>query len=97
MKKGLKWFNMRKKQHFLWTSYKERLGSSDFTCIHFDLNNLLQRMEGLKDLDRLINKEDIDSIIRDLPLEKSLGPDGFNIDFMKNVGVILEIILPFEE
>jgi hypothetical protein len=40
-------------------------------------------MERLEDLDRHITKEDICSIVKELPLEKSLGPDVFNTYYEK--------------
>jgi hypothetical protein len=40
-------------------------------------------VDNLNELVQAILKEEIDSIVKNLPSEKSLGPDGFNTDFMK--------------
>jgi hypothetical protein len=78
------------KADFLWTAFKNRLGSSDFLGIDFDLANLLTMHDGLQLLDSPFTKQEIDSIIKSLPSDKSPGPDGFNTNFVKkNVGMSL--------
>jgi hypothetical protein len=71
------------KANLLWESYKQRLGTSEFTHIYFDLQELLVRSENMEALEEPFTKEEIDAIIKDLPSDKSLGPDGFNSDFLK--------------
>jgi hypothetical protein len=51
--------------------------------MHFNLSELIQEAEELEDLVNPFTTEEIDSIIKNLPLGKSPSPDGFNSDFMK--------------
>jgi hypothetical protein len=51
--------------------------------IDFDLPNLLNRHDGLQWMESPFTKQEIDSIIKALPSDKSPGPDGFNTDFVK--------------
>jgi hypothetical protein len=88
-KDGHKKFKHEEKEMLIWEAFKERLGTCEFSCIHFNLDNLLKEQEGL---DKMVNpfcKEEIDSIIKDLPLGKSPGPDGFNTDFLKKCWPVL--------
>jgi hypothetical protein len=69
-------FTHEAKATLLWESYKEQLGTTEFSEMLFNLSDLLQRVDPF-------SKEEIDSIIKNLPSEKSPGPDGFNTDFLK--------------
>jgi hypothetical protein len=71
------------KAQLLWEAYKDRLGTSEFSTMLFDLHSLLRAPENLQWLEDPFSKEEIDNIIKELPAEKSLGPDGFNSDFIK--------------
>jgi hypothetical protein len=71
------------KADLLWNAFKNRMGTSDFLGIDFDLPNLLNRHDGLQCLDSPFTKQEIDSIIKALPSDKSPGPDGFNTNFVK--------------
>lgn len=70
------------KASLLWTSYKERLGVSNFTNISFNLNDLLT-MQNLEHLDAEFSPEEIDRVIKTLPNSHAPGPDGFNDLFIK--------------
>jgi hypothetical protein len=68
----------------LWESFKERLGHSEFSNMHFDLEALLLPL----DLETLIvhfSNDEIDEVVRNLKTDKSPGPDGFNTYFMKKM------------
>jgi hypothetical protein len=71
------------KERILWESYKQRLGTLEFTHIYFDLQELLVRAENLEALEEPFTKEEINAIIKELPTDKSPGPDDFNNDFLK--------------
>jgi hypothetical protein len=71
------------KADLTWNAFKNRLGTSDFLGIDFDPPNLLNRHDGLQWLDSPFTKQEIDSIIKALPSDKSPGPDGFNTNFVK--------------
>jgi hypothetical protein len=64
------------KEALLWESYKQRLGTSKFSHIYFDLSSLLQPIENLSCLEESFLKEEIEGIIRDLSSDKSPDPDG---------------------
>jgi hypothetical protein len=76
-------FTHDEKATILWEAYKERLGTSEFTQVHFDLNDLLEPDDDLTDLVSPFDKEQIDNIIKNHPSGKSPCPDGLNSDFMK--------------
>jgi hypothetical protein len=55
--------------------------------MHFDLSLYIHPSANLEGLAMPFTKEEIDSVVTNLPNGKSLGPNGFNIEFMKkNVG-----------
>jgi len=64
----------------LWSSYKDRLGVSEFLGISYDLNSLLSS-QNLEDDD--FTQEEIDVVIKSLPNIHALGLDGFNGLFIK--------------
>jgi hypothetical protein len=49
----------------------------------FDLSMLLQPTDNLVALEEPFTTQEIDSIVKGLPSNKSPGPDGFNTDFLK--------------
>lgn len=71
------------KANILWEAFKNRLGTSEYTHIYFDLPSLLIQDLDLSWLDNPFSKEEFDSIISELPNNKSPGPDGFNGEFLK--------------
>jgi hypothetical protein len=71
------------KAKLLWDPHKQRLGSTEFSHMYFDRHSLLTPAENLEILEEPFTKEEIDSIIQQLPTYKSPGPNGFNGDFLK--------------
>lgn len=71
------------KANHIWCAFKDRLGKSDFTHMYFNLEELLGPGQHLDLLEIPFSKEEIDAIIFELPNNKSLGPDGFNGEFLK--------------
>lgn len=55
------------KATLIWEAYKERIATSDYTTMHFDLQALLQPGEDLGGLDEPFSKEEIDRVVADLP------------------------------
>jgi hypothetical protein len=71
------------KEEVLFQAFKNRLGSSQPTSMVFNLSELIQPAHNLSTLDLPFSRSEIDQIIRNLPSNKSPGPDGFNTDFVK--------------
>jgi hypothetical protein len=51
--------------------------------MYFELDQLIQEVEGIEFLDAPFSRLEIDNIVNDLPLGKSPGSDGFSSDFIK--------------
>jgi hypothetical protein len=80
---GQDMFKHEDKVKLLWESFKERLGISEFTQMHFDVNELFHVVDGLEDLVTPFGDDEINIVVMGLPSRKSPGPDGFNTNFMK--------------
>lgn len=65
----------------IWDSFKQRLGASNFTSLSFDLQSLLDNSTDLTSLVVAFSHAEIDAVVRNMPLDKTPGPDGFNTDF----------------
>jgi len=84
-------FNHNAKAELIWNEFKERLGSTSGAEMAFNLNNLLQNDVNLNSLEAPFSHEEIDCVIRNLPLDKSPGPDGFNNEFLKKCWPIIKL------
>ena len=80
------------KASMLWESYKGRLGQSEFQTMLLDLHSLLSTSEDLGCRETPFTHQEIDRVIASLPSDKSPGPDGFNSDLSRNVGLLLKRI-----
>jgi hypothetical protein len=75
------------KADILWKAFKERKGKSDNPSMHFNLHDCYgdgMDAETSAQLELPFTDKEIDDIIKDLPNDKSPGPDGFNNEFFKN-------------
>jgi hypothetical protein len=80
------------KADILWKAFKERMGMNDNPTMQFDLQDLFGRnvnADTSTQLEVPFTDKEIDDIIKDLPNEKSPGPDGFNNEFFKNCWSII--------
>ena len=71
----------------LWSAFKEKMGKSESTVMHFDLPSLYgQNVDvGLfHQLEVPFSDEEIEGVVKELPKNKSPGPDGINNDFIKH-------------
>src|ERR1041384_5339725 len=56
----------------------------------FDLASLIQPVLGLEDLSSPFSKEEIDVVLKELPVDRAPRPDGFNGFFLKRCWPIIE-------
>jgi hypothetical protein len=59
------------------------MGTSKFTEMHFDLNDLIQLVMDPDELIKPFTKEEIDNIVKNRPSGKSPGPYSFYTGFSK--------------
>jgi len=71
------------KAELIWQTFKERMGTSDFSHMGFNLSDLLLRADDLDSLQEAFSNNEIDGIVRSLPNNKSPKPDGFTNEFLK--------------
>lgn len=86
---GVERHGHHEKADLLWNSYKERLGTSDFIIMLFNLDELIEPVDDLIQLQELFLKDEIDIIVVNLPTNKSPCPDGFNGDFLKKCWAVV--------
>lgn len=72
-----------KKETTLWNSYKERIGKSEYKAEIFNIENFIHPSIDLSILDEAFSLEEINEVVKLLPMDKSIGPDGFNNEFIK--------------
>jgi hypothetical protein len=70
------------KAALLWDEYRNRLGTSTHTRMHFNLQNLIQPHD-LQGIATTFSKKEVDDIVKTMHCDKALGPDGFNDRFLK--------------
>jgi len=78
------------KEFLLWNEYKERLGTSDFSGFNCNPSVFLERNEGLSFLESPFSNDEIDAVIKELPNDKSPGPDGFTNEFLKRCWPVIK-------
>lgn len=71
------------KAGLLWSSFRNRMGMSSSPTMLFDLSILISPVVGLDSLVAPFQTDEIDSIVKRMPSDKALGPDGFNGLFLK--------------
>lgn len=80
------------KAALIWNDFKERLASTCFQEMNFDLEALLSSGNeiDLSSLELPFSHNEIDSVIKQLPCDKSPGTDGFSNEFMKKCWPIIK-------
>lgn len=78
----------QKAQH-LFESFKDRLGTSDFKGIIFNLSSLLE-LQDLKGIADAFTPNEIEQTIKSLPNDHASGPNGFNGMFIKKYWQIIK-------
>jgi hypothetical protein len=75
------------KAHILWESFKRRMGQFGIPSMHFNLQDFFgmgMSQEMRESLEVPFTREGIVNVVKDMPNEKSPGPDGFNNEFIKS-------------
>jgi hypothetical protein len=67
----------------LLTEYKGRMGQSEPINMQFDLGVLLNKVDGLESLTRPFEEKEMVEVIKNMPVDRAPGPDGFNGLFLK--------------
>ena len=74
------------KAAILWEAYQKRMGTSEKTTTQFDLESLYgQQIDAsvFENLELPFINEEANEVVKELPMDKSLDPDGFNNEFFK--------------
>jgi len=66
------------------------MGVTTSPIMIFDLQSLITAVPGLDELVLPFEHEEIDSVVKRMPIDKALGPDGFNGMFMKRCWQIIK-------
>lgn len=75
------------KAAILWNASRKRLGTSEKTTMHFDIQSLCLHQHDpamFEDLEKPFTNQEINDVVKELPNDKSPGPDGFNNEFYKS-------------
>jgi len=82
--------NHNEKATLLLEEYKKRMGCSSNPTMLYNLSELIQPSGDLEHLSRPISTLDIDKVIKQMPVDKAPGPDGFNGLFLKRCWDIIK-------
>ena len=78
------------KEKVIYETYKQRLGTSTNPPMSFDLPSIIQPIAGLEELTVPFTTDEIDQVVRTMPIDKAPGPDGFNGQFLKSCWHIIK-------
>ena len=67
----------------IWNCFKNRMGVSAGIVMGFDLTALLKPIDGLDFVTEPFTKEEVDDIVKHMPIDKAPRPDGINELFFK--------------
>lgn len=74
----------------IWEDFRQRLGTSVFESMQFDLDSFLHSGIDLSSLEVPFNLQEIDDVVKNPPTDKSPGLDGFNNEFLKRCWTIIK-------
>jgi hypothetical protein len=83
-------FNHEQKATLIWEDFRERLDTSAFETMQFDLDDLLHNEVDLSPLEMSFSIPKIDNVVKNLPIDKSPGLDEFNNEFIKRCWSIIK-------
>jgi hypothetical protein len=76
-------YNHKDKELAIWEDFKIRLGISEFEGFLIDPAYFIERVDNLHILEVPFSNTEVDEVIKNLPNNKSPGPDGFDNEFYK--------------
>jgi hypothetical protein len=76
-------YHHTEKDASLWSTVRARMRSSRKPTIRFNLDDFSIPSHNLDQLVAPFTNSEIDQIIRQMPMDKALGPYGFNAKFLK--------------
>jgi hypothetical protein len=74
----------------LWAEYKNRIGRSEGINMQFNLHSLIKRVDGLEELTAPFLEKEMDDVVKEMPIDRAPGPDGFNGLFLKKCWPIIK-------
>ena len=80
------------KANILWAAFKDRLESTENRNMHFNLQDFFGNgmdSDMSAQLEVPFTDKEIEDVVKDLPNNKSPGPNGFNNEFIKNCWSII--------
>jgi len=87
---GVPVYDHNSKAELIWSDFKDRLSSSSYQNMLFDLDSLFGQPCDLSSLEVPFSNQEIDEVVKNLPLDKSPGPDGFNNEFLKKCWFLIK-------
>jgi hypothetical protein len=75
-------FEHDEKAALIWEEYRKRMGCTTHPEMKFNFNEIVHEQD-LQSIVGPFSKEDIDQVVKIMPCDKALGPDGFNGMFIK--------------
>lgn len=78
------------KADLIWSSFKGRMRISTNPSMVFNLSELVAIHDDLDQLATAFEEEEINGIVRKMPSDKALGPNGFNGHFLKKCWTLIK-------
>jgi len=66
-------------QGMIWSDFHNRMGTSQGIQLGFDLDDLIQPVDGLHELSAPFSDKEVESVIKEMPSDRAPRPDGFSV------------------
>lgn len=78
------------KAALLFENFRDRMGQTTQPQMHYNLEDLISTQEGFESLSTPFTKEEIECVVKLMPIDEAPGPDGFNGLFFKKCWHIIK-------